>query len=89
MSAKRPLPIGSRLRALVTGLLAAGLLAGALAACAGPGSQQDADDHESCGGLPCDNPAYLARQVRLDTDAILAGMAHARAHLGLQEDAAP
>jgi hypothetical protein len=28
-------------------------------------------------------------QVRRDTDAILAGIAHARARLGLQEDATP
>ncbi|MBS0559209.1 MAG: hypothetical protein JSR21_04055 [Proteobacteria bacterium] len=37
----------------------------------------------------CEDSPALAEQVRRDTQAILAGMAHARARMGLQEDAAP
>jgi hypothetical protein len=63
----------------------------ALAACAPAGPQPAADqDADECGAAEgCDSPVALSTQVRLDTEAMLAGMAHARARLGLQEDATP
>jgi len=73
-------------------LLACGLLATvALSACAPAGGRLAASgDPDDCGpAAECEEPGRLASQVRLDADAILAGMAHARARLGLQEDAAP
>jgi len=87
MNASRPkLPI------LRASLLAFGLLAVlTLSACAAADGQPGADDEaDSCGSAAdCEEPARLSAQVRLDTDAMLAGMAHARARLGLQEDATP
>ncbi len=87
MNAPRPkLPI------LRASLLAFGLLAVlTLSACAAADGQPGADDDaDSCGSAAdCEEPARLSAQVRLDTDAMLAGMAHARARLGLQEDATP
>ncbi len=87
MNAPRPkLPI------LRASLLAFGLLAAlTVSACAPGGGQPGADDDaDSCGSAAdCEEPARLSAQVRLDTDAMLAGMAHARARLGLQEDATP
>ncbi len=73
-------------------LLAAGLLVPlALAACgAADGWHSAAAQADACSSAEdCERPARLAIEVQRDTDAILAGMAHARARLGLQEDAAP
>jgi len=93
MDAPRPFLIRRWLRSLATGLMVAvALLAiGTLAACnALEGQQAGADDPDAClSTADCEDPGRLATQVRLDTDAILAGMAHARAHMGMQEDAAP
>jgi hypothetical protein len=86
MSAPRPKPIQLRPCRLALGLLVALILS----ACAMAGGPQSAlDDPDDCGPAPCDTPGRMAKQVQLDTDAILAGMAHARARLGVQEDAAP
>ncbi len=68
--------------------LALGLLA--LAGCAPAGGPTAANDADGCSAeAPCDSPVALSTQVQLDTEAMLAGMAHARARLGLQEDATP
>jgi hypothetical protein len=79
----------AKLPILRASLLAFGLLT--LSACAAADSQAGLeDDADSCGSAAdCDEPARLSAQVRLDAEAMLAGMAHARARLGLQEDAAP
>jgi hypothetical protein len=63
----------------------------ALSGCVQPGApQSEADDPDGCPtAASCEEPGRLESQVRLDADAILAGMAHARARLGLQEDATP
>jgi hypothetical protein len=85
MNATRPQTARPLLCLSALGLLA--LLA--LSGCAPPGGQS-ADAEDDCGAsASCDEPAQLDAQVRRDTDAILAGMAHARARLGLQEDATP
>jgi hypothetical protein len=84
MNAPPSQPTGLRL--LAVGLLAAMALSG----CVPASSQQAAFDDDGCGATAsCEEPAQIAAQVRLDTDAILAGIAHARAHLGVQEDATP
>jgi hypothetical protein len=87
MNAARFKLIRPRLCILALGVLAVLALPG----CAGAGGRQGAlDEADACGpAADCDDPATLASQIRLDTDAILAGMAHARARLGLQEDATP
>ncbi len=84
----------SKLPILRTPMLALGLLAAlALSACGGAGTGDPPgaeDDAVSCrSAADCEQPARLSNQVQLDTDAMLAGMAHARARLGLQEDATP
>jgi hypothetical protein len=81
-----------KLPILRASLLAFGLLAAlTLSACAaGDGQSGPEDDADSCGSAAdCEEPARLSTAVRLDAEAMLAGMAHARARLGLQEDAAP
>ncbi len=72
-------------------VLGALLLCLALAGCAGPdaGPPRMAVDDACATAADCEDSAALSEQVQRDTDAMLAGMAHARAHLGLQEDAAP
>jgi hypothetical protein len=71
-------------------LLAVGLLAVvALSGCVPAGSQQSGAEDDCGATASCEEPAQLDMQVRRDTDAILAGIAHARARLGLQEDATP
>ncbi len=85
MNAPRPKPAGPRLCLLAVGLLASLVLS----ACVPAGSLQSGED-EDCGATAsCEEPAQLDAQVSRDTDAILAGIAHARARLGLQEDATP
>jgi len=55
-----------------------------------PGASAGSAAEDTCDyGQPCDSPAAMSEQVRLDTEAMLAGIAHARERLGLQEDAAP
>jgi hypothetical protein len=88
MTATPPLSISLRSLLLASGLVAAF----SLSACApvGGGPPAAAAAADACGpGADCEDPGQLANQVRLDTDAILTGMAHARERLGLQEDAAP
>jgi hypothetical protein len=89
MNAPRPQPAGPRLRLLAVGLLASVVLLGALSGCVPAGGPQSAADDDCGAGASCDDPVQLDAQVRRDTDAILAGIAHARARLGLQEDATP
>jgi hypothetical protein len=84
MSAPRAKPFQLRPCRLAFGLL----VVLTLSAC-GAGLQSALDDPDDCGPAPCDTPGRMAKQVQLDTDAILAGMAHARARLGVQENAAP
>jgi hypothetical protein len=83
----------SKLSILRAAMLAFGLLAAALtlSACAPGGGQAGMeDDADGCGSAAdCEEPARLSAEVRLDADAMLAGIAHARARLGLQEDATP
>jgi hypothetical protein len=90
MHTSRPQP-GPRLRLLAGGLVVGGFLAAlALSGCVPVGQQSAADEADGCGAsASCDEPAQLDAQVQLDTDAMLAGIAHARARLGLQEDATP
>ncbi len=86
MSAPPPKPFQLRPCRLAFGLLAAICLS----ACGVAGGQQSAlDDPDDCGPAACDSPGRMAKQVQLDTEAILAGMAHARARLGVQENANP
>jgi hypothetical protein len=80
MNAPRPALTHPRPSMLAFGLLAAL----ALSACA-----PAADSSTSALDAPAASPGQLSTQVRLDTEAMLAGMAHARARLGLQEDATP
>ncbi len=82
------MPIRSRLRLLAMGLTALVTLAGCAAADGEPPAVAGSPD-ECASTDECESPDRLAAQVRLDTEAMLAGMAHARARLGLQEDAAP
>jgi hypothetical protein len=92
MNATGPNPTKSRPGTSHWGKLVAALLAAlALSACAEAGGPPaEPDDADVCGPVAeCEEPGRLVTQVRLDADAILAGMAHARARLGLQEDAAP
>jgi hypothetical protein len=70
------------------GLAALVTLSGCAAADSGPSASAGSAD-ECATADECESPAHLAAQVQLDTEAMLAGMAHARARLGLQEDAAP
>jgi hypothetical protein len=85
MNAPRPKSAGPRLRLLAVGLLASVVLSG----CVPVGSQQAGSDDDCGASASCEEPAQLDAQVSRDTDAILAGIAHARARLGLQEDATP
>ena len=87
MKAMRTAPILPRTRLLALGLLATL----ALAACGKAENPHSALlDPDNCNSeAACESPARLSDAVRLDTDAILAGMQHARARLGLQEDATP
>jgi hypothetical protein len=81
----------SRLRLCLLALAVSATLA--LPACSParpPQSAAAAQDSDDCGSADgCDSPLAMSSQVRLDTEAMLAGMAHARARLGLQEDATP
>jgi len=80
MNAPRPALIQFRPSLLAIGLLAALVLSACAPADDGAAQALDA---------PAPSPSQLSTQVRLDTEAMLAGMAHARARLGLQEDATP
>jgi hypothetical protein len=87
MNATPPKPTERRLCLLALGLLASVAMSGCVPA---GGQLAGADDPDGCGAAAsCDEPGQLEAQVRLDTDAMLAGIAHARARLGLQEDATP
>jgi hypothetical protein len=89
MNATRAQPTAPRYRLLALGLPVA--LALTLAGCVPAGAPPAAFyPQDGCGATAsCEEPGQLAAQVRLDTDAMLAGMAHARARMGLQEDATP
>ncbi len=87
MKVPRLQPTALRRRLLAIGLLAALALSGCAPAGGVPAGDDEAD---GCGATAsCEEPAQLAAQVQLDTDAILAGIAHARARMGMQEDATP
>ena len=77
--------------ALAAPLLGALALALALAGCDSPTDNSPAMvlDQACATAADCEDSPVLADQVRRDTEAMLAGMAHARARLGLVEDAAP
>jgi len=88
----RPRSRAAALRPLPGGALVVVLgLAAALAACApaDPPPLQITVDDSCATAADCEDTPALAEQVRRDTQAILAGMAHARAGMGQQEDAAP
>jgi hypothetical protein len=75
--------------ALLAGLsLAAWTLAGCAASTDDPPTAVVTVD--DCGSpSSCDDPVAMSEQVRKDAEAMLAGIAHARERLGLQEDATP
>jgi hypothetical protein len=87
MNAPRPKPTVLHHCLLALGLLVALTLSGCAPGGADPAG---ADEADGCGATAsCEEPAQLEAQVRLDADAILAGIAHARARMGMQEDATP
>jgi hypothetical protein len=87
MSATQHTSLALCLRLLAVGALAC-LAPGACAPV--PGDPPYAESVQDCGpSSACQEELGLSEQVRLDTEAMLAGIAHARARLGLQEGATP